>query len=157
TLQAAARARLVGAAVVVQDAAGHARDTHLLAENLLQAFTADVVELHVHAPPAAAQAGERPVALAFARLRARDHAKVTNLRHEVITLDDLTRHLLCHLDGSRDRAALLEVLLRLVREQGMVVQQHGRPVTDAAQLRDALAEGLEAKLRALAHYALLLG
>jgi hypothetical protein len=42
-----------------------------------------------------------------------------------------------------------------VVERGLVVQQHGRPVTDAAHLRGVLAEGLEAKLRVFAREALI--
>jgi hypothetical protein len=81
---------------------------------------------------------------------------VTNLRHEVLPVDDVTRHLVCALDGSRDRADLLEGLMRLVEGHGLVVQRHGRPVTDPARLREALADGLEANLRLLARSALLI-
>jgi methyltransferase-like protein len=143
--------------MAVQDAAGHGRDTRLLAENLLQAFLGGVLEFHVHAPPLAAEAGDCPRAPAYARFQAEAGTRVTNLRHEVVNLDDLGRHLLRHLDGTHDRGTLLEVLLRLVAERGLVVQRHGRPVTDATHLRGVLAEGLEAKLGVLAGEALLSG
>jgi methyltransferase-like protein len=156
-LQAAARARLDGGGVRVRDPAGAARENALLAEDLLQAFTTDVVELHAWAPRLAAEPGGRPQTSAWARYQARRGDRVTNLRHEVVPVDDVTRHLLGELDGSRDRAALLDGLVRLVEDRGLVVQQHGRPVTDAARRRLVLAEGLEANLRLLARSALLLG
>lgn len=48
--------------------------------------------------------------LAVARLQARAGATVTNLRHERVDLDEVGLVLLRHLDGSRDRVALLAVL-----------------------------------------------
>jgi SAM-dependent methyltransferase len=153
-LQAAARVRLAAEAVVVQDAAAHARDSHLLAENLLQAFLAGVVELHLHAPPLVSVPGRFPRAPAFARRQAKEGNRVTNLRHEVVPLDEINRHLLGLLDGSRDREALLEGMLGWVVERGMVVQRQGRPVTDLGQVRGALADGVEVQLQALARSAL---
>ncbi len=155
-LQAAARTRLAAEAVVVQEETAYARDNHLLAENLLQAFLAGVLELHIHAPPLTLQPGRLPRAPEFARLQARAGNRVTNLRHEVVPLDDISRHLLGLLDGSRDRETLVEAMRQWVGARGMVVQRHGRPVTDADQVRGALAEGLTAQLEALARAALLL-
>jgi methyltransferase-like protein/SAM-dependent methyltransferase len=156
-LQAAARARLAGGGLAVQDADAFARDTRDLAETLLQGYTADVVELHVHEPRAVAEPGERPVASAWARRQAAEGDTVTNRRHEVLPLDELTRYLLTLLDGTRDRPALLEALLGHVAGRGLVVQQHGRPVTESGQLREVLAEALEVKLRGLGRSALLVG
>jgi methyltransferase-like protein len=127
----------------------------LLAETLLQAFTADVVELHAAPPRLTNEPGERPRTSAWARFQAGRGDRVTTLRHEVVSVDEMTRHLVCALDGSRDRAVLLEGLVRLVDERGLVVQQHGQPVTEAARRRQVLAEGLETNLRMLAHSALL--
>jgi methyltransferase-like protein len=127
----------------------------LLAENLLQAFTADVVELHVHAPRLAAEPGPRPRTPGFARLQARGGNRVTNLRHEVVPLDDVGRHLLGLLDGERDRAALHEAMVRFVDERGMVVQHLGKVVADDAERRKLLAQGVEAHLTWLARAALL--
>jgi methyltransferase-like protein/SAM-dependent methyltransferase len=153
-LQSAVRARLTGD-LVVEDGAAFARDSRELAETLLQAFTGDVLELHAHEPAFVVEPSERPVASGWARLQAAADDKVTNRRHEVLPLDELTRHLLTLLDGSRDRPVLLEALLRRVAEQGLVVQQHGRPVTDPEHHRAVLAAGLEVRLRGLGRSALL--
>jgi methyltransferase-like protein len=156
-LLAEARGRLAGDAVVVQETSARARDNHLLAECLLKAFGAGVVELHSHVPALDTAPGERPRATALGRLQAARGLPLTNLRHEVVPLDDLSRQLLVHLDGTRDRAVLLELLLRQVTERGLVVQQHGRPITEPDRLRTVLADGLEANLRALAHSGLFMG
>jgi methyltransferase-like protein/SAM-dependent methyltransferase len=153
--QAAARARLVGDAVVTQGAAEHARDTRQLAENLLQGFAAGVVELHAHAPPLAAEPGERPLAPAFVRQQARDGTWVTNAWHQFVNLDPLTCLLLHHLDGSRDRAALVEVLAAAVAEGKIHLERYHRPVTDPDRVRGILRRELDANLRRLGSNALL--
>jgi methyltransferase-like protein len=156
-LQVRARARLAGDAVVVQDAAGYARDTRLLAENLLHAFTANVVQLHVHEPAFVTEPSERPRASGLARYQAARGTFVTNARQELVQLEPLSCHLLRHLDGTRDRAALAEVLARGVAENNIVLHRHGRPVSDPGLLRDALAQELESNLRRLGRSALLVG
>jgi hypothetical protein len=84
-----------------------------LGEALIGAHAERLVDLHVH-PPAAARAGERPVAAALARRQAADGRQlVTNLRHSAIRMDDdLGRQLLMRLDGSRGRAELASELGR---------------------------------------------
>jgi methyltransferase-like protein/SAM-dependent methyltransferase len=154
-LQALARSRLVGDATVVQDAKLYQRDTRLLAENLLKAFSAAVVELHAHAPRFAAAPTQCPRATAFARFQAREGDWVTNACHQMVNLDPLNRHLLRHLDGRHDREALVEELVRAAMDKTVVLERFGRPVTDADRLRDILRRELDAALHGLAKSALL--
>ena len=52
-------------------------------------------------------AGERPLASPVARWRACNGERITNLRHETLTLKDVSaRRLLALLDGTRTREAL---------------------------------------------------
>jgi len=100
--------------------------------------------------------GEKPTALAHARLRAADgHATVANRRHEVVRLSDLNLHLLPLLDGNRDRAALVESLAEKALSGDLTVQKAGQPVTDPAEMRAALSATLGPALDALARDALL--
>jgi methyltransferase-like protein len=132
------------------------RDVHGLLESLWQAFATNLVELHVYTPPVAVEPNDRPVAAAFARIQAMNGTNVTNLWHEVVQLDGLTCYLLAHLDGTRDRQTLVDMLVRRASQRGMVVQQHGRPIENPNDLQAALAVGLEMNLRLLARHALLL-
>jgi len=76
---------------------------------VLQAFQAGVLELHTHATP-----------LAVERANGRDDGhrapqarlgpRVTNLRHEVVTLDAWTASCWPASTGAHDRAALAEAL-----------------------------------------------
>jgi SAM-dependent methyltransferase len=84
---------------------------------LLQAYAANLVQLHVWAPKLAAMPPEKPVASALARLQAARGTRITNLRHASVEVpDDLGRRLIVLLDGTRDRAALLDELGRPAEE-----------------------------------------
>jgi methyltransferase-like protein len=155
TLEAAARARLVGDAVVTQTADEYARDTRMLAENLLQGFAGGVVDLHAHPAYLVTEPGERPLAPAFVRRQATEGLWITNAWHDLVNLDPLTCFLLRHLDGQRDRAELVEVLIRGVAEQKIALERHNRPVTDIDRVRGILKRELDANLRRLGSCALL--
>jgi methyltransferase-like protein len=75
----------------------------LLASEIMRLFVADAVELHSTPSPFAVEAGPRPVASPLARLQAARDVRATNLRHELVALDDSTRALLPLLDGTRTR------------------------------------------------------
>jgi SAM-dependent methyltransferase len=80
---------------------------------LLQAYAANLVQLHVWTPELTTTPSERPVASALARLQATEGTRVTNLRHATVEVaDDLGRRLIRLLDGTRDRPALLRELAR---------------------------------------------
>jgi SAM-dependent methyltransferase len=88
-------------------------DDDAVCEALLQAYASNVVQLHLWAPALAAEAPERPVASAVARVQAARGTRVTNLRHASVEVpDELGRRLIGLLDGTRDRAALLRELQR---------------------------------------------
>ncbi len=83
------------------------RATAILAADVLKAFCAGAAELHALGPTFATEAGARPQAFAVARLQAARGAHVTNMRHEMVSIDDANPGLLALLDGSRGRAALV--------------------------------------------------
>jgi len=77
-----------------------------LASDLLKSFCAGAVELHALGAAFVIEPGARPLASAVSRLQASRGAFVTNMRHEMVGLDDADVALLPMLDGSRERAAL---------------------------------------------------
>lgn len=91
---------------------GTKADAATLAAVLLESFAVGVVELFTEPPRFAVRAGERPEVSAVARLQLRAGQKMlTNLRHAPVAADHpLTRQLLLLMDGTRDRAALLDGL-----------------------------------------------
>jgi methyltransferase-like protein len=148
-LRAAARARL--------GQGGTAADAQQLGQGLLRCYTSaatNLVELHRCPPQFTLEPGERPCASPLARLQAAQGGEVTNLRHETVRLADFDRHLLRHLDGRRDRAALLDALEGLAARGELQVQQDGKPVRERPRVWECLGQGLEQQLPALARQAL---
>jgi hypothetical protein len=77
-----------------------------LASDMLKSFCAGAVELHALGPAFVIEPGARPQSSGVARLQAARGARVTNMRHEMVGLDDADRRLLSLLDGSLERAAI---------------------------------------------------
>lgn len=128
-----------------------------LGKLLLQAYASGLVELHTYVPAYARKAGERPMASPMARFQARHGDFVTSLYHTSMSVEDaMARQLLLLLDGTRDRAALLEALLTLADEEAAARRPDDRPRVDPAQARILLAGELEKNLNKLARMGLLL-
>jgi SAM-dependent methyltransferase len=110
---------------------------------LLRSYAGNLVQLHASPPALTVEVSERPEASPLARHQARSGELVTNLRHTSVRIDDdLGRRLVVLLDGTRDRARLLDELRAFLRETGR------EPPGD-------LEDGLERSLRGLAGLALL--
>jgi methyltransferase-like protein len=93
----------------------------------------------------------------LARLQIRQDKVVTNLRHAGVLVEGtLSQQLLLSLDGSRDRAALLEHLILLAQSGEATVQEHGAPVHDPQRIRELLSAELEKSLEHLARLSLLI-
>jgi methyltransferase-like protein/cyclopropane fatty-acyl-phospholipid synthase-like methyltransferase len=122
-------------------------DVRVLATSLLRAYAGTLVEFHILPPRFMSQPSTRPIASPLVRLQARGGKRVTNLRHENISIEGgIDRHLLQLLDGSRDRTALLDDLSRLVETGTLTVQKDGEPVTDLETAWQIIAAELEDKL-----------
>lgn len=128
----------------------------LLASEILRIYTVSMVELRTWQPDYVIAPGERPRAFALAAYQARQSPSVTNLRHEMITLDAFNRHLIGLLDGKRDRSALMAALIEMARSGRMSVRKKDEgAITDPDALGGILEKSLENALVKLARTALL--
>jgi len=128
------------AAPWIADLSGCAEELPAICDALLRCFAANLVRLHVHPPAVSTVVAEKPRVSALTRLEAARGDMLTTARHTGIRLDDeLGQRLVCLLDGTRDRAALVEEL-RAGAAMGPV----------------ELAAGLESSLARLAGAGLLL-
>ena len=82
-----------------------------LATRLLHCYVSQLVDFSLAPPKSCEQVSERPIASPYARLRARQGDRVTNLRLETVTMSEPTRLVLQHLDGRHDRAALESLVI----------------------------------------------
>lgn len=155
-LLAIARSRLSGGAVVVDVNVGNS-DAKRLGESMLRCYESSQVELSVWPALFTVEIAERPLASPLARLQAETDSLVTNRRHESVRLDDLQRHILKHLDGTNDRAALLDRLAVLAAENIITIHENERPTKDKSRIKEIMAEPLDRALREIAMKALLIG
>ncbi len=136
----------------------HREQTRLiLAFDLLQCYSARVVEFHTWQPDIVLTVSDKPKADSLSAYLGKGHNQTVNIRHELTALDVVGQHLLGLLDGTRDRAALLEHLRQLVKRGILTINQDGKPVTDRIVIDNSLHQALEATLGKMAASALLVG
>jgi methyltransferase-like protein/cyclopropane fatty-acyl-phospholipid synthase-like methyltransferase len=134
-----------------------AADETMLADLLDALFRSGVVELHAHPPVCAGTVGELPCAARLARHQAGSGLLVTNQRRRNLKLDDpMALFLLLHLDGTRDREALVDLLETEVAEGRLKLEVDGKPVEPGPR-RKVLETLLDHHLRKMAEHALLVG
>jgi methyltransferase-like protein/SAM-dependent methyltransferase len=98
---------------------------------------------------------EKPRGCSFARLQALTRDRVTNRRHAPVELSDASRWIFQRLDGTRDRASLLEEMVAAV-DPGALAIPKAEPGTEAQpSLFEQLARSFDADLARLARTALL--
>ncbi len=129
-----------------------------LAEGLLQVIATRPVIVFGSRPHRCAAASEWPRLSPIARMQLEaGQPAVTSLRHfSVEARDPLFRAVLSLLDGTRDRAAIVESLAVAV-EAGKVAAPPVGAGGDTRPLRVQIAEGIERNLRDIARMALLIG
>jgi methyltransferase-like protein/2-polyprenyl-3-methyl-5-hydroxy-6-metoxy-1,4-benzoquinol methylase len=127
-------------------------DEAMLASDLLQCHGSGLVEFHAAPDAFVTRPGARPVASSLARLQAaRGGRQLTNLRHEMVSIDENLGRVLMLLDGSRGRkdihAAVTDWVLKSPAGRGRTRKE----------LAGTIAEPLDQALAQLAGAALLLG
>lgn len=140
----------------LQDLLGASLQEGLLEDMLFSLYCGGFLDLHLLPPRCTERVSERPRASDLARREAALGPHVTNARHQILKLDDeLARVVLQHLDGTRDRAALRELLAREVQEGRLEIERDGEPVRDPGQLVPFLDALLDQTLRRMVDLALL--
>ncbi|HUE81585.1 MAG TPA: class I SAM-dependent methyltransferase [Pyrinomonadaceae bacterium] len=135
-----------------EDAAG---GQDKLAEVLMKAYAANVVELHLHEPKLINGPSESPRASALARLQAQKDGLCTSLLHDTIKFEDfLARQLIILLDGTHDREALRQELLKSV--EANTGPNSKEAAEQKAELLQRSPDKLEQKLVELAKLAFLI-
>lgn len=133
-------------------------DATMIAVGLLNCYmSSDLIELFGMPVTFARTPGERPVALAHARLTAVTTGMAANRRHEVIRLTELDRRLIPLLDGTRDRPALVKELTDIAMTGGLTVRRDNNPITDRVGVHEALTSIIDEALTKIAGMAVLVG
>ena len=77
------------------------------------------------------------------REQAKRGGRVTNQRHEIVNIDEFSRRTLQLLDGTRDRAAVLDAMAALVADGTLMVEQEGQKVAGGDPLKQILGDAVD--------------
>jgi len=127
-----------------------------LAGEILTTIGAGIVEWRLTPALYTTNVDDEPLTTPLARLQARNGYQVTNLRGELITLDEIHRQILMHLDAEHSHQAIAdELLVPLKTKQLILKRDDGTPVEEEQEMRALLGSVLDKVLVNLANKALL--
>lgn len=158
----AARRQVEGDIIQEPDPAGRPAAAQALGTDLLQLYSAGVLEIWPHALPLATGISAQPRAFSLARRQAAqipvgNQGAVTNMRHETVGLDALSIRILALLDGHHDRPAIMDGVEPLLAAGSITLQRDGQPITDPVLYRGTLVTYLAEALHRMKQFALLEG
>jgi len=131
------------------------KSRRVLADDLLQCYAANAVELHTWQADFVAEVSERPTVSRLASYMAGKGQFVVNQRHESVHPDPIARQLLCLLDGTLNRPALLKRVKEQVDNGTLVLNEDRENSANAERTKGDLSEAVEEGLAELAANALL--
>jgi methyltransferase-like protein/2-polyprenyl-3-methyl-5-hydroxy-6-metoxy-1,4-benzoquinol methylase len=155
-LYAQAKALLAG---VPRAAVPPSEDQELqLRQGLLKFYTINnsLVDFRLHPLGVSTQPGPRPAARLLARWQAQSGRPVTNLRHEIVEVDNFGRQLLQRLDGQHSQGDLVQALIEVVEAGQLPVWQQKQNVADHRQREQLVSDSVQEQLERFARSALLL-
>ena len=115
-----------------------------LCEFLLSLYAGGVVEFRAAMPPIAWQAGQRPVVHPLARWQAARGEVVVSLLHTPVSIEDaIGRSLLCWLDGTQERPALVEKIWALLKSRNALEAGAGGEPATRKEIESKLEENLQ--------------
>lgn len=128
-----------------------------LAGEMLTGMAAGVVEWRLTPVTFTTVVASMPTTTPLARLQAAEGYKVTNLRGELVTLDEIHRQTVKRLDGTQDLGKLTDGLMASLRNGELVLHRDAdkSAVTDEAEMRQLLGPALKKVLENLARRAFL--
>ena len=126
-----------------------------VADELLKLLFAGLLNLHGQAVRCANAPSSQPRTTRLVRHQATRAQAVTSLRHAPVVLDELSRHLLQHLDGEHDIDALSSKLLEAAVAGDLELTVDEQVLTDKDAIEDALRSVIPQTLATLARNALL--
>ncbi len=145
---------LLGQTISNEDASDE--DARTFAEVMLKTYAAGVIELHLHEPRFEVEASEYPLASPLARFQAQQGVIITSLIPNTIGLDDdLGRHLLVLLDGTRNRAAVIAELRKMIESDDEATHD-GQALAARKKFLETLPDELENQLKHLGRLGLLM-
>jgi methyltransferase-like protein len=109
-------------------------EREMVCEAILRMGLSGLCTLMSEPVPAATKEARKPVAIRLARTDAQTgEAATTNLRHERLAFDALAQFVLPLLDGTRDAAAIAELVVEAAKTGRLNFERDGARITDPGQ------------------------
>lgn len=124
------------------DPAAASADARALAASLLQSYTCsfDLIQMRASPPRFVQEVTAQPIASVVARWQSQNANRVTNMRHEQVTMDRLSHFVLQHLDGTRDRLAIKAMIKELVTNGTVEVKFEDATSDDTDEFYDRVVD-----------------
>ena len=132
-----------------------AEQRDMLARDLMTLYLQGLLRIRLEPPSIAYQPGQLPAVTPLVRTQARLGNVVVNRHHESLRVDDLTRALLCQLDGKHPRDFLRKWLAEAFARGEFQVHRGQTQVTELDD--ETLTTILDGALQATVDHALLVG
>jgi methyltransferase-like protein/2-polyprenyl-3-methyl-5-hydroxy-6-metoxy-1,4-benzoquinol methylase len=114
-----------------------------LGKSILRLYLSSHIDLLTSPIPCVSKAGSFPLASKLARLQAAEgYSELSNLRHSVMRVDDVTRRLLPFMDGTRSHSMLLDILRDMLKD-GVITMARGHERPDPEGGATVLSRHLE--------------
>jgi len=126
-----------------------------LCNDLLGCCTAGLAWFCVQAGPSAQLPLTYPRANAFTRYHAASATWIVNRLHQLVELDEFTRHLIQLMDGTRDLSALRAAMCKQVADGALEYMHNGVAVTDPGLILEAVNQAMASALPRIARAAVL--
>ncbi len=121
----------------------------ILAQRLLQAYTANALELHTFEPKIPDEASDHPETLSIVRVAAELSASVPSMRHRQVTVSEFDRLVLRQLDGKNSHSEIVDRLVTAVTQGTFAIHESGIPLRDPLVIRPILERSLAPSLQRL--------
>lgn len=114
--------------------------------NLMRALLAGIVQVHSYEHTYETDIADKPCADRLARYQAArpQQAHITNLRHQTVSLDPVSKLLIPAMDGSRSFDDLLEIVVKHIESGDLsIVDKSKQPIEDPKLIRNNAQEALQ--------------
>lgn len=117
-----------------------------LGAELLRCLSHGLIECHTVPASYVTSVSEKPQTASWVQWQAKNNRPITNMRHESVKVDELGRHVLMRLDGTRTAADLVRSLCGEAAKGKITIKVNELQVSDLGQLQKHLGRVVAAML-----------
>ena len=155
-LTAAAKKKLEEANLPDVDKVEENQYKQILMRDMLQCMTVSLVEYHLWQADFMTEISGKPKVSPVAARYAKMRPRTISQRHEVAPLDAALVNMIPLVDGTRDKAAIVDGMVALAEDGTLALRKDGKPVDDPGLIRKTMETVVENGLKYMKNNALLI-